>query len=440
MSALDVTPIDRARRPKARPYQEWEHALFAALLKSKTVDKTTGDETYRILPSSANVAAIMQRHAEWAGVVAFDEFAGRIVTTSPPPWHELDAPAELAAGPWTDADTARAVHWFARNQVLGLSPISVTAKVVDAAVIVAAEANKVHPVRGYLRALRWDGEPRLETFAARYLGATDTAYHRAVAACFLVGAVARVMRPGCKLDTCTVLEGDQGTGKSTALAILGGEWFADSRIAIGEKDGLQALRGVWIAELGELAALRKADVETTKAYLSSRVDRYRPSYGRHEIEVPRQTVFAATTNAASYLHDETGARRFPAIRTGRIALGALARDRDQIWAEAVRRFDEGAPWWLSGELAETAAEEAEARFVRHPWEASCAAYLAAPRRAVEGVTTEDLLAHVGVEPGRRTRADAMTVGAILGRLGWARRRQRMPDGSRTYRYHPTGAR
>ena len=417
------------------PIDPREEDLLRKLILDIRVDRRTGDETYVIRPTPANVSTILTHHPAWAGVVALDTFAGRIVTTRVPPWHPLDAPQDAVPGAWTDADTARLVHWLARTRIGGLKPITIGPKTVDAAILVAAEANKIHPVRDYLGALRWDGERRVASLASRYFGAEDTPYHRAVGTCFLVGAVARVMQPGCKLDTCTIFEGAQGTLKSTALATLAGEWFTDSKIPIGEKDAYQMIRGVWIAELAELASLSKSDVETIKAFLSSRVDRYRPSYGRHEVEVPRQTVFAGTTNASTYLHDVTGARRFPAIRTGRIDIDALARDRDQIWAEAVVMYRSGAPWWLTGELADTAAEEAEHRYVRHPWEAPIADYLASPARRSAGVTTEELLAHCGVDTAHRTTASAMIVGGILTRLGWERRRQRVA-GTRCYRYFP----
>jgi predicted P-loop ATPase len=407
--------------------------LLEKLILDTKTDGRTGEETYAIKPTSANVATIFQHHEQWAGVIALDTFSSRIVTTRPAPWHPLDAPVEVKPGAWGDSDTARAVHWFARTSIAGLKPISVTTKIVDTAVLVAAEANAVHPVRRYLRGLVWDGTPRADSLAHRYLGGDDTPYARAVGSCFLIGAVARVMQPGCKVDTCPIIEGPQGARKSTALGTLGGEWFTDSKIPIGEKDAYQMLRGVWIAELGELAALSKSDVETTKAFMSSRVDRYRPSYGRHEVEVPRQTVFIGSTNATTYLHDATGARRFPPLRTGTIDLDALKRDRDQLWAEAVHRYDAGEPWWFSDELVEHAASETEQRFVRHPWEAVITDYVENPKRLEDGVTTEELLATCGVDTAHRTTAHSMTVGSILARLHWERRRTTV-NSVRTYRY------
>jgi putative DNA primase/helicase len=147
-------------------------------------------------------------------------------------------------------------------------------------------------------------------------------------------------------------------------------------------------------------------------------------------------VFIGTTNATSYLQDTTGARRFPPLRVTRpIDIDALRRDREQLWAEAVHRFDAGESWWLTGDLVADAADEAEQRFVQHPWEAPIAAYLQNPQRRQTGVTTEEILASLGIETGQRTKAHAMTVGDILHRLGWERRRVRVAGG-RAYLYSP----
>lgn len=435
-SVNELVPLERAANDIHRPHANTEREAATAvegLLSKLIVDERAGKLSIR--PTSANVATVLARHADWAGVIALDTFSGRIVTTKAPPWHELDAPAEVKPGAWTDADTARAVHWFARSSIADTKPLSVSTKIIDTAVLVVGEGHTVHPVREYLRSLRWDGTPRLDALAARYFGTEDTPYTRAVGACFMKGAVARVMTPGCKVDMCPVLEGPQGKLKSTAISVLASPWFTDSKIILGDKDAYQTLRGVWIVELGELAALSKSDVETTKAFISSCVDRYRPSYGRHEVEVPRQTVFIGTTNATSYLQDATGARRFPPLRIGTIDIDALRRDRDQLWAEALHRFKAGETWWLAGDLVADAAEEAEHRFVRHPWEEPIAAYLQNPQRVSAGVTTEELLAACGVDTAHRTTAHAMTVGSVLGRLGWERRRARVA-GARVYLYFP----
>lgn len=327
----------RSRKPEGEEpkalikLEPWQWDLVKHLQLSEHVDRDTGDKSYTIHPTSANLAAILQHHRDWSGVIAFDAFRCRIVTTKPPKWHPLDAPAEAKAGPWTDADSARLSHWLARTSICNMAPITMGVKTVDTGVLVAADANSVHPVRDYLRSISWDGVARVDSLFSRYFGAEDNEYTRAVSACFLLGAVARVMSPGCKVDLVPIVEGPQGIGKSTGLDILGGKYFTDSKIEIGNKDAYQMLRGVWIVELGELSSLSKSDVESAKAFITSRVDRYRPSYGRHEVEIPRQTVFIGSTNARTYLHDATGGRRYPPVKTGKIDIAELTKDRDAIW-------------------------------------------------------------------------------------------------------------
>ncbi|MBX3228251.1 MAG: hypothetical protein KIT84_26500 [Labilithrix sp.] len=441
---LDAMPEDDFFGDDTDPTSCVQNASNVALLEKLIVDtkkdKRTGEDRYVIRPTSANVATILQHYEPWRGVIANDTFSGRIVATRTPPWHELDAPDDARAGPWTDADTVRLTHLLARTRVAGCPPITVSTKVVDAAILVASDANKVHPVRSYLRGLRWDGTERLALLAHRYLGCEDTPVARAIGECFMIGAVARVLSPGCKNDLCPIIEGPQGKKKSTFLERLAHPWFSDTKIPIGEKDAFQQLPGKWIYELSELASLSRSDLETTKAFISSRVDRYRPSYGRHEVEMPRQTQFVGTTNAGQYLHDPTGGRRFPPLRIGEIDLSAVERDRDQLWAEATHRYDAGEAWWLDGRpdaaiVAPAAAAETEERFVRHPWEVPIADHLKNPRRKAEGVTTEDLLGACGVDTAHRTTSQAMTVGGILARLGWERRRT-MISGKRSYRYFP----
>lgn len=422
--------------PKLRVVADWRATLIRQGKKQKLMtDGAAG---------VANVSSILRYHPDWSGVVAWDEFASRATSTQPPPWDKLDAPTETKAGPWTDGDTTRLGSWIARN-IEGCersydeddSAPSFSLGTIDAAVRVVAEANCVHPVRTYLRSLTWDGIRRVEGLMARYLGADDSTYARAVGRCFLVGAVARVMKPGAKVDTMPILEGTQGKGKSSALAILAGEWFSDSKIVIGSKDAYQALRGVWLLELGELEALNRAEIEGVKAFVSSRIDRYRPSYGRLEVEVPRQCVFAGTTNAEEYLADATGARRFHPVRTGELDLEALRRDRDQLWAETVALYDAGESWWLDHDLGTEAADEAEARYVRDPWEATVARFVTNPVFRIHGVTNEDCLAACGLDVALRNRGHSIRMGNILKRLGWKRVKKRRQDGTLHWVNMPT---
>jgi predicted P-loop ATPase len=177
----------------------------------------------------------------------------------------------------------------------------------------------------------------------------------------LVGAVARALDPGCKNDTMPVLEGEQGTGKSTAIRYLFGDrFFVDHLPDFHSKDSFQQLQGAWCIEVAELSALTKADVKDVKQFLSRMEDKFRAPYARNPIHVPRRTVFWGTVNpeeGQGYLKDPTGGRRFWPVETTDIDLAGILRDRDQLWAEAVESYRVGERWHLEDEDIVAAARE-----------------------------------------------------------------------------------
>ena len=231
--------------------------------------------------------------------------------------------------------------------------------------------------------LRWDGMPRLDAWTMTHLGAEDTPLNRAFGSRWMISAVARIMRPGVKADHMLILEGPQGAKKSSALKVLAGEeWFTDELAEIGCKDAAQQMRGIWIIEIAELDAISRAEVSRIKAFLTRTTDRYRPPYERYIVTVPRQCVFAGSVNPETYLRDETGNRRFWPVRCGTIDLDALARDRDQLWAEAVKRYRDGAIWWLDEpDLIAGAKAEQDRRYQTDAWDARIDRWLTYERRA-----------------------------------------------------------
>lgn len=397
--------------------------------------------------NEANVITALTSDEVFAGAIVFDAFRQEIVVRRSLPW---DAAGGPATRPWSDGDDVRAAEWLQRRE------LNVTPMIVSRSVGAVAREITVHPVRDHLDALAWDGMPRIETWVCRYLGADDTPFNRSVGALWLISAVARIFSPGVKADHMLVLEGPQGARKSTALKILAGEeWFTDELPDLGSKDAAMHMQGVWIIEIAELDAIGKAEVSRIKAFLTRTTDRFRPPYGRYTVEVPRSCVFAGTVNPDTYLRDETGNRRFWPVRCGTIDIDALARDRDQLWAEAVARFRAGAIWWIEApELIAAAKAEQDKRYqadvwgelidqwITHEVRTLTDGYGPARKEAVlrpaplKSVSMSEILDQViGVEPGRWGRAEQMRVSSHLKKRGWERYREEgNRDEQREWRY------
>lgn len=356
-----------------------------------------------------NVARMLDGYP--GGPPKLDEFADRVVWPSGRPLRDSDA--SIVQG-WLLAQNPR---------------VKASVDTVWSGLLLSAERNAFHPVRDWLLTLQWDRCGRIDTLFPFYFGSQDDDYTRAVGAGFLIAMVARIQMPGCQVDTMPVLEGNQGTRKSSALRAIAGQWFSDSPLDLDSKDAMSNLQGTWLQELAELEALTRGDMARLKGFLTSRVDRYRPAYGRTTIERPRQTCFAATTNATAYFSDETGGRRFRPIACGTIDVGALERDREQLFAEALTRFERGEQWWLSGAVEAHAADVVDERYQHDGWEDRIRALTIGSSEAY--ATT--LLSNLGVEVGRQTRADYMRLSVIMRRLKWVKVRT-LVGGDRVYRY------
>ncbi len=239
----------------------------------------------------------------------------------------------------------------------------------DASVQLALQ-DSYDPVVDYLDGLAWDGRARLGEWLTSYMGADDTPLNAAIGRLALTAAVRRARRPGTKFDQIVVLEGKEGAGKSSAIEILAGtENYSDQRILTLDDRGQQeAVAGVWLYEIADLAGMRRAEVEAVKTFASRTHDRARPAYGRLRVDRARRCVFFATTNDDTYLKSQTGDRRFWPVVTRHIRLGDLARDRDQLWAEAAMLEASGASIVLPRELWDAARTMQDTRRDHDPWD------------------------------------------------------------------------
>lgn len=311
------------------------------------------DKQGKVKDTMANIAAIVS-HDENLKSIVYNEFKGCIDVIGPLPWKQVKPG-------FNDSDVANAKLYFER--VYGIwSP----AKFKDALLAVVAAERIYHPIKDYFAGLVWDGIPRLDTLLIDYCGAEDTPYTRAVTRKTLCAAVARVYEPGRKFDSILVLSGPQGIGKSTFFAKLGGPWYSDS-LAISDmkdKTAAEKLQGYWILELGELAGIKKVDVETVKSFVTRVDDKYRQAYGAIVESHPRSCIIVGTTNSESgFLRDITGNRRFWPVQVSEKSLRHPwdLTDIDQVWAEAIQAYKDGETLFLSGEVAQIAyAKQQEA--------------------------------------------------------------------------------
>lgn len=291
-----------------------------------------------------------------------------------------------------------------------------------------ARLNSFHPVREYLDTLKWDREPRLDTWLIKYGGARDSEYVRAVGAKTLVAAVRRVREPGCKFDEMLILESEQGKDKSTALAVLAVRetWFSDDLPLDAEsKKVIETLSGRWIVEAGELKGMNAKSILHLKSMLSRTNDSARMSYERLRKEAPRQCVIIGTTNESIYLKDETGNRRFWPVRVQLFDTAALRRDRDQLWAEAAQREAEGESIRLDPRLWSAAAVEQAERKVQDPWVPALEAHLA---NGISRISARDLWSVVGVPLDRREQRHNERLGNCMRELGYERTKLRFSRG------------
>ena len=284
------------------------------------------------------------------------------------------------------------------------------------AVEAVAHEHPFHPIRDWLDGLSWDGISRIETLFAVYFGARKSPFSLAVGRNFLVGAVARIFSPGVKHDTMPVLEGEQGNLKSSSIQVLFGEdWAAELKASPDHKDFEASLLGIWVLEFAELETLVRADIGRIKMQLSVQSDWVRLPYRPANQRFPRQCVFIGTTNDDLYLKDPTGGRRFWPIRCGRIDIDSLRRDREQIWAEAVKEFKEGGTWWKVP--IDEAREEQEKRYRADSWEEIIRPWLSSRS---EITMTEILGECLELERSRHDLSAQIRVGNALKRCGWER--------------------
>ena len=290
------------------------------------------EEGTKIPPTISKFQTVMEEN--YTEIIRLNEMTGKVefFSRDDREWHE-----------WTDANESMLRSWF--QDTIGMY----NKNMLDDAMKIFFEQQRTNPLTELLNSLQWDGKHRIRNFLHAVFKVPATKYHSEVGRLIFAGGVWRAFRPGCKFDEMVVLTGKQGTGKTTVARYLNMDdiYYREIKVITG-KEGIEAMRGAWIAEMSELMAMtRVKETETVKAFISTQSDSYRPPYGKNVLTVPRRCIFIGTTNNAQFLTDRTGNRRFYPVNVKSNVGEIQAHETEireyitQCWAEAVDMFRKG---------------------------------------------------------------------------------------------------
>lgn len=393
-------------------------------LRIPPMDRT---ESGKPKPTAGNLEAVIN---SFGFVFRYDEMQNKKIVGGELKWLKKTYPKAMDV--YSDL-TAVMIQTLCR-MYFGLE-VSITT--IGDVVTGLALKNSFNSVVDFLKGLVWDGTPRLDSWLVQYTGCTDNQYTRAVGRLILLAGVARAFQPGIKFDTMPVLEGPQGGYKSTLVRILGGEWTQAGlpNKDPNDKDVIAALIGKWVVEVEELSAMKRADIEAFKAFLSREVDRGRLAYERDSRDFPRRVILIGTTNSVDYLRDLTGARRFLPLHVPKILPGALAAVRDQLWAEARVQWESNSTakaLELPEDLWAFASGEQEQRRVADPLEEIVAGYV--EKNSDDFIPSRTLLWECMRLASHEANSEhARRLSGVMQRLGWSKK-ERMINGVRAKGY------
>lgn len=288
----------------------------------------------------------------------------------------------------------------------------------------------VNPLKEWLSSLKWDGENRLDTWLHKYTGCALNSYTSQVGIILLCGAVKRIMSPGCKFDYMIILEGEQGTMKSTLFEVLGGDYFISLSFGHNEKEIVENIQGAWFIEIADMNGFAKKEIEWLRAFITRKSDRCRFPYARTSGDFERQNIFVATTNPSGdneYLKDDTGNRRFLPILTGKLNIQELRDMRDQLFAESYFKYKDQL-LYLTGEAEEIAKKEQETREETDIWTGGIKLWTS--HRDITN-TAEILLDCLHIDLNKASLGDKIRIGKIMRKLQWLRKKNKLGE----WEYH-----
>ena len=361
-----------------------------------------------------NVRRALDKHKPFDQIVWYDEFQERFYTK-----YESDRRRE-----WTDHDDGELATYFQRE--FGISKMA--KETIRTAVTGYAKKHKRNEVRDWVDGLKHDGVDRIGRYFHTYYGSPLNGYTVKAGMNFWISLIARIYLPGCKVDNMIVLEGSQGNGKTESLKALGGDWYVEINEPVQNKDFFAIFTGKLIIEIAELDSFSKADVTRIKQVISCASDTYRTPYEARPQDHPRRSIFVGSTNEDAYLRDVTGARRFWPVETTKIKVDEVARDREQLFAQAKILFDEGNEWHVMP-IDDTLTEQ-EKRRQRDDWEQVIEDYI----QFKDEVNSVDIAVNcLKVDVAKLDRSLQMRITSALKSMKWRRHFDRDKSTGKTRR-------
>jgi putative DNA primase/helicase len=352
------------------------------------------------LPIMDTICRAFEGCPEFRNRIWYDDFHNKIFTT----WN--NQPAHV----WQERDELSMLRYL--QSEFHFTRITETA--LRQAIKHVAYADTRHEPLDWVKSLKWDGVPRVETFFVNYFGVPSSAYSLAVGHNFWVSMIARICKPGEKVDHMVILEGSQGIYKSSALQAIGGKWYTVSSESLTSKDFYLGLHGYLLVEIAELDAFQRSESSAVKNVLTKSTDTLRKPYATLPEEFPRQCVFVGTTNEEGYLKDPTGNRRYWPVKVQSVEIQKIREDREQLFAEAYHLYRNGATWWDMPK-EETEAEQKD-RVQHDAWEDPIRDFLF--KREAPATIMEIATGALKKDPGTVCKPTQNRIGRILKELGW----------------------